>query len=57
MHIIEEKQSEVASDVKDLRDVPLDRVPQTDADSIVRRVAPGAAPVERVSVAAFNSSI
>jgi hypothetical protein len=49
--------TEVASDVKDLRDVPLSLVREADFDEIVKRLLPESADVERVSVAAFNSSI
>ncbi|WP_203979456.1 hypothetical protein [Planotetraspora silvatica] len=50
-------QFNVASNVTDLRDIPLSLVPASDVDRILGRVLPEAAPVESVSVAAFNSSI
>ncbi|GAA3097184.1 hypothetical protein GCM10017600_87130 [Streptosporangium carneum] len=57
MNLTEDKQSGVSSNVKDLRDVPLSLVHETDVDGILQRLLPESAPVERVSVAAFNSSI
>ncbi|GIH91545.1 hypothetical protein ACFFMN_30170 [Planobispora siamensis] len=52
-----EKQTDVTSDVRDLRDVPLSLVGRADFDGIVRRILPGSPEVRRVPVAAFNSSI
>lgn len=56
MNITDEKQSEVPSNVRDLRDVPLSDVSDLDRESIIRRLLPET-PVERVPVARFNSSI
>jgi FXSXX-COOH protein len=50
-------QSNVASNVTDLRDIPLSLVPTSDVDRILGRVLPEVVSVEPVSVAAFNSSI
>ncbi|GII31139.1 hypothetical protein [Planotetraspora mira] len=50
-------QFNVASNVTDLRDVPLSLVPTADVDRILGRVLPETVAVESVSVAAFNSSI
>ncbi|MGI5492516.1 hypothetical protein [Microtetraspora malaysiensis] len=52
-----ETQTGVASDVRDLRDVPLSLVQETEIDRFVRRIVPDSLDTERVSVAAFNSSI
>ncbi|GAA3442262.1 hypothetical protein [Planomonospora venezuelensis] len=57
MNATGEKQAEVASDVRDLRDVPLALVRQAEFDEIVRRILPDSPDVRRVQVAAFNSSI
>ncbi|WP_165634860.1 hypothetical protein [Thermostaphylospora chromogena] len=53
--LAEEKQTEVASDVADLRAVPLSLVREVGSDEILRRIVRSDAP--RVDVAAFNSSI
>jgi FXSXX-COOH protein len=50
-------QANVASNVTDLRDIPLSLVPTSDVDRILGRVLPEVVSVESVSVAAFNSSI
>ncbi|MFF3665188.1 hypothetical protein [Microtetraspora malaysiensis] len=52
-----EKQTGVASDIRDLREVPLSLVRETEIDRVVRRLVPDSRDIERVSVAAFNSSI
>ncbi|MFC4058403.1 hypothetical protein ACFOWE_08860 [Planomonospora corallina] len=57
MNAADEKQTGITSSVRDLRDVPLALVRETESADIVRRVLPDSADVPRVSVAAFNSSI
>ncbi|GIH77271.1 hypothetical protein [Planobispora longispora] len=57
MNATDEKQTEIASGVRDLRDVPLSLVREAEFDDIVRRLLPDASGVRRVPVAAFNSSI
>jgi FXSXX-COOH protein len=57
MSAADEKQTEITSDVRDLRDVPLALVRETEFDGIVRRILPDPQEAPRVSVAAFNSSI
>ncbi|GGS66216.1 hypothetical protein GCM10010156_26510 [Planobispora rosea] len=57
MNATDEKQTEIASDVRDLRDVPLSLVREAEFDEIVRRLLPDASEIRRVPVAAFNSSI
>ncbi|MBG0826241.1 hypothetical protein HS041_00375 [Planomonospora sp. ID67723] len=57
MNATGEKQAEVTSDIRDLRDVPLSLVRQAEFDEIVRRILPDSPDVRRVHVAAFNSSI
>ncbi|GAA0375139.1 hypothetical protein GCM10009530_27090 [Microbispora corallina] len=55
--LAEEKRTEVASEVVDLRFVPLSLVRETASADILRRIKPDSPAIPRVPVAAFNSSI
>ncbi|MCC5574323.1 hypothetical protein IMZ11_01535 [Microtetraspora sp. AC03309] len=54
---ITDQQTDIASDVRDLRDVPLSLVHEAEIDRVMRRIVPDSPDIQRVSVAAFNSSI